>query len=328
MDSLIAWLLEGPPWIQYRTRLDLLNESKDSPQVLAAHKAMIADSQVQRLLTELSNWPESILTTHKSAGHPLHKLTLIADLGLDINDSGIDEILRRIVEHQSPEGPFQILVNISPKYGGTGQDQWAWMLCDAPLIVYALTKLGFKGDDRLQAARRPLINLIRDNGWPCAVAPALGKFRGPGSKADPCPYANLLMLKMLTTMASDPIEDVAKTATETLLNLWETRKQHRPYMFAMGTDFAKLKAPLLWYDILHVTEVLAHFPWTHSDPRFQQMIDIVQSKADAQGRFMAESIWRDWKEWDFGQKRTPSRWITLVTLRMLNRCGKFSAPKG
>jgi hypothetical protein len=32
-------------------------------------------------------------------------------------------------------------------------------------------------------------------------------------------------------------------------------------MFAMGSDFAKLRAPLVWYDILHVTETLTRFPW-------------------------------------------------------------------
>ena len=32
-------------------------------------------------------------------------------------------------------------------------------------------------------------------------------------------------------------------------------------MFFMGTDFRKLKVPLVWYDLLHVLDVLSSFPW-------------------------------------------------------------------
>jgi hypothetical protein len=30
--------------------------------------------------------------------------------------------------------------------------------------------------------------------------------------------------------------------------------------FYMGTDFCKHKVPLVWYDILHVVDVLTQFP--------------------------------------------------------------------
>jgi hypothetical protein len=163
MDELIEWLLEGPPWVQYRTRLDLLNEPEDSPRVLAARQEMIAHPQIQTLVSELSAWPRPILKNHKSAGHPLHKLTFIADVGLRIHDPKIQDLTERILENQADEGPFQVLVNISPRYGGTGHDQLAWMLCDAPLLVYALAKFGLTEDTQLHAAIRHLMSLIRDN---------------------------------------------------------------------------------------------------------------------------------------------------------------------
>ena len=87
----------------------------------------------------------------------------------------------------------------------------------------------------------------------------------------------------------------------------------------MGTDFAKLKAPLIWYDILHVTDVLTQIPWVLEDKRLLEMIEIVKNKAGQDGRFTAESIWMDWKSWDFGQKKDPSRWLTLIAQRMLKR---------
>jgi hypothetical protein len=49
------------------------------------------------------------------------------------------------------------------------------------------------------------------------------------------------------------------------------------------------------------------------------MAVIVKAKADDQSRFAPESIWQAWHEWDFGQKREPSAWLTLIMLRILQR---------
>ncbi len=318
MDELTTWLLEGPAWVRYRTRIDLLGQTERAAEVRAARQAMLADPQVQGMVAELAEWPGPTLASHKNASHPLHKLTFIADLGLKAGDPGVDVIIERILAHQSPEGPFQVLMNISPKYGGTGRDQWAWALCDAPLLVYALLKFGLGKDKRVKAAVQHLASLVRDNGWPCAVSPELGKFRGPGSKNGPCPYANLVMLKALAQIPDWRDSEVAHTGAETLLTLWTQSRERHPYMFFMGTDFRKLKAPLVWYDILHVLGVLGQFPWLQQDTRLQEMQAVVKAKADTQGRFTSESIWTTWKAWEFGQKREPSRWLTLLAQRVLS----------
>ena len=75
MNIPIDWLLEGEPWIVYRTRLDLLDQPKDDPQVVAARQAMLANPQVQALVSGLSDWPGEVIASHKSAGQPFHRLT-------------------------------------------------------------------------------------------------------------------------------------------------------------------------------------------------------------------------------------------------------------
>jgi hypothetical protein len=87
----------------------------------------------------------------------------------------------------------------------------------------------------------------------------------------------------------------------------------------MGTDFRKLKAPFVWYDILHVLDVLSQFSWLKGDARLVDMAGVVKSKADAEGRFTPESEWQPWRGWDFGQKKQPSRWLTFLVTRSLNR---------
>jgi hypothetical protein len=313
----VEWLLQGDAWIQYRTRVDLLGQAETDPQVSAARKAMLADPKIQSLLAELTDWPGAVLNSHKSASQSFHKLAFIADLGLNISDAPVKKIAKKVMEHQSAQGPFQLTMNIPTHFGGSGKDEWAWALCDAPILVSALVKVGLGEDKRVQTAIQYLDGLVRENGFPCAVSPELGKFRGPGRKDDPCPFATLAMLKVISRVSELREGKSARIGVETLLSLWENSKEQHPYIFYMGTDFRKLKAPMFWYDILHVLDILSQFKWARKDERFKEMLSIVKSKADGEGRYIPESVWTAWKDWDFSQKKIPSRGLTFFVERIL-----------
>jgi hypothetical protein len=318
-EKTVEWLLQGEEWIQYQTRINLLDQAETAPQVSAARKAMLSDIKIQSLLTELTDWPGAILNSHKSASQPFHKLAFLADLGLNIYDAPMKIIVKKVMAHQSRQGPFQLITNVPKHFGGSGQDEWAWALCDAPILVSALIKMGWGDDKRVQTAIKSLDELVRDNGWPCAVSPELGKFRGPGSKGDPCPFATLAMLKVLSRVPELRESKSARIGVETLLTLWDNSRERHPYMFFMGTDFRKLKAPLFWYDILHVLDILSQFRWVWMDKRFKEMLNVIRSKADSDGRYTPESVWMSWKDWDFGQKKIPSRGLTLFVQKIMER---------
>jgi hypothetical protein len=319
MQIPIDWLLAGQPWIEYRTRLDLLGQSNQDSQVVAARKSMLIDQQVQDLISELSGWPGTVISSHKSASQPFHKLTFLADLGVNADDPQIAQIVERILNHISDEGPFQLPMNIPTHFGGPGQELWAWALCDAPLIVYALVKLGLNSDPAVQAAVKYLAGLVRDSGWPCVVSKELGSFRGPGRKDDPCPYASLAMLKALSELPEWRNSHACHVGADVLLSLWHESLSRHPYMFYAGKDFRKLKVPFVWYDLIHVLDVLSRFPWLRTDARLLDMLAILKSKMDQQGRFSLESVWTAWKDWEFGQKKEPSRWLTLCAWRIIAR---------
>ena len=178
--------------------------------------------------------------------------------------------------------------------------------------------MGLGDDKRVQTAIQYLDGLVRDNGFPCVVSPELGKFRGPGRKEDPCPFATLAMLKLISRVPELREGKSAKIGVESLLTLWDESKERHPYMFFMGTDFRKLKAPMFWYDILHVLDILSQFKWARKDKRFKEMLGVVKSKADGDGRYTPESVWTVWKDWDFSQKKVPSRGLTFFVQRILN----------
>jgi len=75
----------------------------------------------------------------------------------------------------------------------------------------------------------------------------------------------------------------------------------------------------VWYDLLHVCEVLTQFPHLRGDPRLEEMLALLRGKADAEGKFTPESVWQAWKAWEFGQKKVPSRWLSLLAQRVLAR---------
>ncbi len=319
MSDVSDWVLEGEGYIEYRARLDLLGQSEGTIEVDSARRRMLQDPKIQALIVELKGWPGQVLSSHKSAGQHYHKLAFLADLGLTKRDAGVDEVAQKIFAHQSAEGAFQLPTNIPKHFGGAGEDTWGWALCDAPITVYALAKLGYGDDPRVQKAAGYLAGLAFPNGFHCTVSKELGRFRGPGRKDDPCPYATLVELKMLGQFEELRHGSEAHTAAECLLNLWQNSRSMHPYIFYMGTDFRKLKAPFVWYDVLHVLDVLSQFSWLKGDPRLVDMASVVGGKADAKGRFTAESVWQAWGDWEFAQKKQPSRWLTLLALRALKK---------
>ncbi|MGB9302077.1 MAG: hypothetical protein WCD51_15995 [Anaerolineae bacterium] len=316
----IHWLAASEePWTRYRTLVDLLGRPEDDGDVEAARAQMVAHPQVQNLIAQARTWPGSALKRHNDASHPIHALSTLADFGLRANDPDLTEAVGAVLAHQSADGPFQTLVNVAKSFGGTGEDTWSWMLCDAPTLLYVLLAMGLGDDPRVQRALDHLVRLVDDNGWRCVVAPELGKFRGPGRKADPCPIVNVYVLKALAQVPELLESPAARAGAEMLLWHWEHQRERKIYMFGIGTDFRKLKYPFIWYDILHVVDTLSRFPFVRQDPRFQEMVETITSQADEEGHYRASSTYRVWRGWSFADKKSPSPWLTFLVLRILRR---------
>jgi len=288
-------------------------------EVMSARELMIKHPMVQKLIKELEDWPGVVISSHKSAGQLYHKLEFLADIGLTKEDEGIQKILEKVMAYPSEEGPFQLPVNVPVHFGGTGIETGGWALCDAPLLLYSLSRMGMKQNEQVKKGFEYVLNLSRQNGWPCAVSKELGSFRGPGRKDDPCPYANLIMLKLMTVYNENGNSREAQAGVECLLNLWDKSRELHPYMFFMGDDFRKLKVPFIWYDILHVAEILSEYESAINDSRFIDMLQVINGKADENGLFTPESEWKAWKEWDFTSKRKPSKWLTFLVCRINKR---------
>jgi hypothetical protein len=73
---------------------------------------------------------------------------------------------------------------------------------------------------------------------------------------------------------------------------------------------------------VHFQIFLPGFDWLRRDPRLLDMLGV--RWVDVTRRFTLESVWTAWKDWEFGQKKEPSRWLTLMAWRILGRLGVYS----
>jgi hypothetical protein len=326
--ELTHWLLESDePWTRYRTLVDLLDRPEDDPEVQAARAAMLAHPQVQALIADTAAWGDRPLKRHNDASHPIYRFSTLADFGVRADDAppgggaSVAAGIEAVLDHQSPEGAFQTVLNVPPRFGGSGEDAWGWFLCDAPTLLYALLAMGMGNDERVQRAVEHLVSLVDEDGWRCVAAPELGGFRGPGRKDDPCPIVNVYALRALAQVSEWVDSAATRTGAGMLLWHWEHQTERKLYLFGIGTDFRKLKYPFVWYDLLHVVDVLRLFPFVHGDPRFREMVEAITVQADEQGRYTAGSMYRAWKGWSFADKVSPSPWLTFLVLRILKRIG-------
>ncbi len=323
MNTVVTqWLLDAAePWTRYRALRDLLGRPEDDAEVSAARAALLAHRQVQGLIAQAATWPGRPILRHNDAGHPLYALSTLADFGLAAADSGLDRAAEAVLAHQSPAGALQSVLNIAPVFGGTGEDTWSWVLCDAPTLLYALLALGLGQEPGVEKAVKHLADAVDENGWRCRCGPELGRFRGPGRKADPCPIANVYALKALSLVPEYSDSPATRQGVEMLLGHWARRAEVKYYLFGVGGDFRKLKYPFVWYDILHVAEVLSRYPFAQADPRFGEMVAAITAQADAQGRYTAGSMYQAWRGWSFADKKQPSPWLTFLALRIQARVG-------
>ncbi|MBN1486800.1 MAG: hypothetical protein JW981_04110 [Anaerolineae bacterium] len=314
----ITWLLESDePWTRYRTLVDLLDQAEDDVEVQVARAAMLAHPQVQDLMEKAATWGADAFKRHNDANYPIYAFSTLADFGVRVDDPGIKPGIDLVLSHRSAEGMFQSVVNIPKTFGGTGEDMWTWILCDSPTLLYTLLAMGLGADPRVQEAVAYLVNLADENGWRCKGSPDLGKFKGPGRRDDPCPIVNVYALKVLSQVPDYIASDAARASVEMLLSHWAHEWDHKLFMFGVGTGYRKLKYPFVWYDILHVAEVLSHFPSARSDPRFHQMLAAIATQADEAGYYTASSMYQAWKGWSFANKKQPSPWLTFLVYRVL-----------
>jgi hypothetical protein len=312
------WILDSDePWTRFRFLAEVEPQA-NAREIEAAREEMVAHPAVRGLVARVAEWPGYPLRRHNDAGHPLYGLSTLADLGLRQQDPGIAEVVSAVTEHFDGEG-FETLLWF-PKFLTKEPDTqgWGWMLCDAPTLLYALLAFGVRSP-AVDAAVATLLRKVDDHGWRCGAASSLPRFSGPGRKNDPCPLATIAALKVLSLLPEHHDSQAVAAGLEAVLGHWEDQRAYKLKMFGIGTDFRKLKYPFIWYDILHVADILSRFGRARGDRRLAGMVGEIAAQSDGDGRYRAGSMYQAWKGWSFADKKHPSPWLTAMVLRVQAR---------
>jgi hypothetical protein len=311
MDN-IDWLLSGEPWVVYRTLTDLLDASESDNKVMTARRATLKHRLIRRILTQRNTsgyWglPKDIHTWWPKKDTTFWVLGMLGDFGLKTEDEKLRDAANYFFSIQQDTGAF---LGFDPKLPYD---------CHTGILTESLAKIGLLRDKRVQKAYNWLLKRQRlDGGWWCKNT---GQIDGPRENEPSCAMATMFVLGAFAQNAKLHEDETVKKGVDFLFGCWLNRGRikYAGHDSQIGTDWDKLKYPFTDYKILKFLDVLSQFEYARERLRGSKMIKLLLSKADSRGRFTPESIHKVWSDFDFGQKDTPSRWITLLALRVLKR---------
>lgn len=234
-------------------------------------------------------------------------LPVLGDFGFTVKDDRIARACEYVFSTQLESGGFGWS---PPTKAGD---------CHTAILTEALAKLGFPKDSRLQSAYDYLVERQRlDGGFWCKNTGQLG---GPRDKEPSCAMSTMFVLGAITRYPGFQASEVAIKGVDFLFKCWKNRgkMKYAGHDSQVGVGWEKLKYPFTEYKILKFLDVLSRFGLAKEKLRKSEMVELLLSKRDKNQRYVPESIHLAWSDFDFGQKKEPSRMITLLALRILKR---------
>jgi len=308
----IDWLLEGEPFVQYRTLADLLDMPESDKDVEKAKKSINKHGSIKKIFDRQNKdgyWgtPRDIYTWWPKKDTTFWVVGILADFGLSKENTKIARVCEYLFSTQLPEGGFGWA---PPPTAGD---------CFTGILTESLAKLGYVSDARLKKAYQWLTQRQRlDGGFWCKNT---GQPGGPREKEPSCAFATLCVLGALIQNPELKKDTITKKGADFLFRCWENRGKikYAGHDSQIGKGWEKLKYPFTDYRILKYLDAFSQLEFAKKDRRMNSMMDLLITKKDEKGRFYPESIHKVWSDFDFGQKRSPSRWITLMVYRIAKR---------
>jgi hypothetical protein len=320
----LAWLLaEDEPGVRYLALRDLCGLAQNDPELAAARQTAHTQGPIARILEEMDSdgfWVRPGPGYSAKYRSTVWALILLAQLGGSVHeDERIALACRYVLTHTLMAGG-QFSTNDGP--GGTVD-------CLQGNLCWALSELGCQ-DGRLDLAydwlarsqtgagiapRQEQKAPVRYYAYKCGPGFACGVNGGL-----PCGWGAAKIALALAKRGSgdEAIHQATQMAVDFLLSVdpatakYPTRLGDKP-----NRSWWKFGFPVFYItDVLQVVEALVALGHAR-DPRLENALALVRGKQDELGRWPLEYDYAG-KTWvDFGEKKAPSKWVTLRALRVL-----------
>lgn len=296
------WLLEGPAWLKFAVKKQLLDQK---PFLDNSIKTNDINTLIQTIWSKEKGF-DALLQGSVSYKKELYwYLYFLSDIGFQAEDLNFEKPFQDILELENDQHKFLLSKEMKPDY-----------FCISSILLTTMVRMSEKTKKHLEPHLEVIMDTQRlDGGWHCA------KSRAVGQKLETSPSCVMDNLNILMLLAEYDIyinEPKLEGAINLFLEHWRQQKEWRPYGFGIGTEFKKLRYPALQYGILRVLDVLSKYPYAIKQVEFKDMLDLVLQKGK-NDRYQAESVSRMFKQFDFGQTKEPSRWITFLIKRIEKR---------
>ena len=315
------WLFDGEPFVKYRTLTDLLDRPEKDKEVLSTKGLISKHNLILKIFDQQNKdgyWgtPKDIHTWWPKKDTTFWILGVLADFGLTKENKKIARACEYVFSTQLPEGGFGWAPPPTPGDCFTG------------ILTESLAKLGYDSDPRSEKAYEWLVKRQRlDGGFWCKNTGLPG---GPREKEPSCAFATLCVLGALVQNPELKTTTTAKKSADFLLKCWENRGKikYAGHDSQIGKGWEKLKYPFTDYRILKYLDIFSQLEFIKKDRRINSIMDFLITKKDEKGSFYPESIHKVWSDFDFSQKESPSRWITLLVYRIAKRLIQYEYNAG
>ena len=332
------WLLEeSNPSVRYFTLRDLFEKRVDDPQMVAAKSGIPESDVVKKILHRQS--PEGYWEDQFNPYHPKYKasywqIMTLGQLGMDRTDKGVERACEYIFQFQLDDGGFSsytperalkeyaLLREKGKKL--TSQNKWASSLvfehqysCLTGNMVAALIRIGHTNDPRVKKALKWLVRIQnKDGGWLCPY------WRAHVRDTHGCFYGTICTLEAFSeipkgNLTKEMIQTIERGA-EFLLMHRLFRADHHDYK-VINQSWLKLSFPWFYgYNVLRGLDVLTRLGYIR-DERLNDAIEILHQKRQKNGTWILEGAPIGRMQTNIETKGKPSKWITLIALKVLKR---------
>jgi hypothetical protein len=310
-NNIIDWLLGSNAYVHYATRVNLLNENISKIETDRLISEMLKDTNIKNLFVETENYFPSIARRHTDSKLSHYKIRLLTDFGFTYKNGLKTQI--DIIKQHHHDGKYAIRQTLPIKNYGQSIE-WNALPCDNPLLLYIIKKSG-AADKQTEIQIDSLKELWSSSkGWFCHLPFVESQFK---KEQYGCPMAGLFTMELFSLDKELKESKYSKNAFDTLVYHYELGKSI--YYFGRGKKFYTFKYPFVWYNALYLGEVLTKFSFARKHILVKDIVKWIESGQDNEGKYKPTSIFLEYKNWDFGNKKECSPWITYLCYKILKQ---------
>jgi hypothetical protein len=338
----MEWLLEeSNPSIRYFTMRDIIGKNEGDQEMVALKQAIVESKVVRKILQKQhpkGYWEDPNNPYYSKYRASYWQIMVLGQLGVERNDKRIEKACEHIFQFQLEDGGFSSFTRETAfrEYDGLcrkgkslpSREEWAASLvfenqysCLTGNMVAALIRIGYADDSRVRKALDWLVKVQnKDGGWLCPY------WRAHIKDKHGCFYGTICPMEAFSEVKKENLtkkmEQAVDKGAEFLLMHRLFKADHHNYK-VINKSWLKLGFPWFYgYNILRGLDVLTKLCYV-KDERLSDAVEVLLKKRQNDGTWILESAPVGRMQTNIETKGKSSKWITLISLRVLKRLGLF-----